>query len=306
MERSGSAPELTAGVALDGTSQWMGMRSELIERLRAALARLLRVRLAWLGLAVLAGLVCLAFAAGLISPYDPLYQSYQDVLQPPSPAHPFGTDDLGRDVLSRVIYGSRVSLEVGLISVAVALAGGVLVGLLAGYWTGRMDELLMRAMDAIAAFPSLVLALAITAALGMGIGNVMIATGIVYIPIFARLVRGLALSVRELDYVTAARGLGAGPAWTMVRHIWPNVTPPVIVQASLLVSSAIITEASLSFLGVGVRPPTPSWGSMLSQGYQYVELAPWLSIAPGLAIFLTVLGLNFLGDGLRTALDPHG
>ncbi|MFN8525940.1 MAG: ABC transporter permease [Chloroflexota bacterium] len=267
--------------------------------------RFLKVRGAGLGLAVLAVLVFMALTADFVSPRDPLYQDLLSILKAPSVDHPFGTDDLGRDILARIIHGSRVSLEVGLIAIGVAVIFGVSIGLVAGYVGGRLDDVLMRVMDAISAFPSLVLALAITAALGMGIGNAMIAIGIVYTPLFARLVRGQSLTVRELDYVLAARTIGAGAIRMMYKHIWPNVTAPIIVQASLSVSSAIITEASLSFLGVGVRPPTPSWGSTLSQGYSNLEIAPWMAIASGAAIFITVLGLNFLGDGLRTALDPR-
>jgi ABC-type dipeptide/oligopeptide/nickel transport system permease subunit len=192
-----------------------------------------------------------------------------------------------------------------LISIGVALLGGISIGLVSGYFGGRLDDLLMRVMDAVSAFPSLVLALAITAALGAGIANAMIAIGVVYTPLFARLVRSQALTIRELDYCLAARTIGASPLRMMAKHIWPNATAPIIVQASLSVSSAIIVEASLSFLGVGVLPPTASWGSVLSQGYQVLEIAPWMAISSGSAIFITVLGLNFLGDGLRTALDPR-
>jgi peptide/nickel transport system permease protein len=266
---------------------------------------LLRVRGAALGLGVLILVLVLAVGAERIAPHEPNLQTYVDVLQPPSAAYLFGTDDLGRDVLSRIIYGSRVSLEVGLISIGLALAAGVPLGLLSGYFGGLVDDALMRVMDAIFAFPALVLALAITAALGMGLGNAMIAIGLVQVPVFARLVRGQVLTIRERDYVAAAKLLGATPTRIMRDHIWPNVTAPVIVQSSLGVTTAIITEASLSFLGVGVRPPTPSWGSMLSQGYQYLETAPWLAAASGAAIFVTVLGLNFLGDGLRALLDPR-
>ena len=272
---------------------------------RQFLTRLLKVRGAGLGLGVLILLIVLAITAPIISPYSPVRQDLLETLQKPSAAHPFGTDDLGRDVLSRVIYGSRVSLQVGLISITVALIGGILVGLAAGYFGGLIDDILMRVMDAISAFPSLILALAITAALGAGIGNTMIAIGVVYTPLFARLVRSQALTIRELDYCLAARTLGAGALRMMFRHIWPNATAPIIVQASLSVSSAIIVEASLSFLGVGVLPPTPSWGSILNDGYKVLELAPWMAISAGGAIFITVLGLNFLGDGLRTALDPR-
>jgi peptide/nickel transport system permease protein len=198
-----------------------------------------------------------------------------------------------------------VSLEVGLISVAVSLVGGVPLGLTAGYLRGNVDEWLMRVMDAISAFPALVLALAITAALGTGIGNAMLAIGLVHVPLFARLARGQALTIRERDYVMAARALGASTSRIVRRHVWPNLTATIIVQASLAVTTAIITEASLSFLGLSIRPPTPSWGSMLSQGYQYLETAPWLAAASGAAIFITVLGLNFFGDGVRNALDPR-
>lgn len=265
----------------------------------------LRVRGALFGLLVLLVLLVLAAGADLLAPYNPTAQSYTDVLQSPSGQHLFGTDDLGRDILSRVMFGSRVSLEVGLISVLVALVGGVPLGLAAGYLRGAVDEWVMRIMDAISAFPALVLALAITAALGMGIGNAMLAIGLVHVPLFARLARGQALTIRERDYVLAARALGASGTRIVGRHVWPNLTSTIIVQASLAVTTAIITEASLSFLGLSVRPPTPSWGSMLSQGYQYLETAPWLAAASGAAIFITVLGLNFLGDGVRSALDPR-
>jgi peptide/nickel transport system permease protein len=276
-----------------------------LKRAWRRLDALLRVRGAALGLGVLIVLVVLAVGANVIAPHEPNLQTYVDVLQPPSATYLLGTDDLGRDVLSRIIHGSRVSLEVGLISIGLSLLGGVPLGLIAGYLGGRVDDVVMRVMDAIFAFPALVLALAITSALGMGIGNAMIAIGVVQVPVFARLVRGQVLSIRERDYVAAARLLGATPARIMRDHVWPNVTAPVIVQSSLGVTTAIITEASLSFLGVGVRPPTASWGSMLSQGYQYLETAPWLAAASGAAIFVTVLGLNFFGDGLRAMLDPR-
>lgn len=258
-----------------------------------------------IGLVILGAMVVLAVGAGVISPYDPNYQDYTAMLQPPSGQHLFGTDQVGRDVFSRVVYGTRISILVGVVAVGIALVTGVLIGLVAGLYGGWLDEVLMRVMDAIHAFPALVLALAITAVLGAGIGNVMIAIGIVYIPSYARLVRGQVLAVREEEYVVAAEVLGSPPRRLMFRHIWPNVTAPIIVQASLNASSAILTEASLSFLGLGVRPPTPSWGASLRAGYQYLSDAPWLSIFPGLAIFISVLGLNLLGDGLRQILDPR-
>ncbi len=293
---------------MDGAIGMQGASNRLAIRVPRAplvlLGRLLGVRLAGLGLAIVLGLLLLALTADVISPYDPFYQDYGAILQAPSLAHPMGTDNMGRDVLSRVIHGSRVSLEVGLVSVGLALVAGVVIGLLAGYWSGWVDEVLMRVIDAIWSFPALLLALAITAALGQSIGNAMIAIGVVYTPAFARLVRAQTLSVREREFVQAAWVIGASPVRIMIRHIWPNVTAPVIVQASLYVSFAIITEASLSFLGVGVRPPTAAWGSMLRDGYRYLDTALWLPFFPGLAIFLTVLGLNLLGDGLRVMLDP--
>lgn len=268
------------------------------------LRRLLRIRLAGPGLAVVLVMAFVALTADLLSPYDPLYQNYKTVRQPPSWHHPFGTDEVGRDVLSRVIHGSRVSLQAGLVAVGLAVVAGISIGLVSGYSRGLLDQVLMRVVDAIQAFPALILALAITAALGTGLTHAMIAIGVVYTPLFARLVRGQALTVRELDFVMAARVLGARPARIMVRHILPNVAGPLFVQASLAISTAIIAEASLSFLGVGVTPPTPSWGGMLRSAYTLVEIAPWLSFFPGAAIFVTVLAFNFLGDGMRELLDP--
>ncbi len=272
-----------------------------IRRLRGAL----KSRLAGVALLVVSLVTFGALFAGIISPYDPLRQDYSAYLQPPSRAHPLGTDNLGRDILARIMYGARVSLAVGVIAVGIAVALGAMIGLASGYVGGRVDDVLMRMVDAIWTFPSLVLALSLAAALGPGLDKVMIAVGIVYVPAFARLVRGQTLSVREREFVAAARALGANDLRMVLQHIWPNVTTPVIVQASLNVATAIITEASLSFLGVGVRPPAPSWGSMLKAGYQYMEVAPWMSIFPGLAIFVTVLAFNMAGDGLREAVDPR-
>jgi peptide/nickel transport system permease protein len=264
-----------------------------------------RTRLAapafWLLVVVVLG----AVFADFLSPYTAVEQDYTVFLTPPSRAHPMGTDELGRDVLSRLIYGSRISLEVGVIAVGVATILGVTWGLAAGYGGGRMDNILMRVIDGIQAFPSLILALAIAAALGPSITNVMIAVGLVGTPTFARLTRAQVLSIKEREYVLAAQVGGASHLRIVLQHIWPNSTSPIIVQATLQIAAAIITEAGLSFLGVGATPPTPSWGGMLRSGYQYLSVAPWLSIFPGLAIFLVVLSFNFLGDGLRVALDPH-
>ena len=279
----------------------LGRRGDLATFIR----RVLRTRGAGFGLAVTALTVLLALTADLVSPYSPATQDYTAILSPPTWQHPMGTDNLGRDTLSRIIYGTRVSIQAGLVSVGFAAVFGTLMGLAAGYWRGWVDDLLMRLCDALWSFPGLVLALAIAAALGPGLGNAMLAIGIVFTPVFARLVRGSALSVRERDFVLAARVLGAGDPRIMWQHVLPNVLAPVIVQGSLLVALAIIVESTLSFLGLGVQPPEPSWGSMLKAASQYMQVAPWLSFFPGLAIFVSVLGLNLLGDGLRRALDPR-
>lgn len=269
------------------------------------LRRVLRTRGAGFGLVVTLLTVLLAVTADLISPYSPATQDYTAIMSPPSLQHWLGTDNLGRDTLTRIIYGTRVSILAGLVSVGFAAIVGTLMGLLAGYWRGWVDDLLMRLADALWSFPGIVLALAIAAALGPGLVNAMIAIGVVFTPVFARLVRGSALSVRERDFVLAARVLGADDARIMRLHILPNVMAPVIVQGSLMVALAIIVEATLSFLGLGVQPPEPSWGSMLKAASQYMQVSPWLSFFPGLAIFVTVLGLNLLGDGFRRALDPR-
>ncbi len=272
---------------------------------RSWVGRLLQSRLALPAAIVLLAMIGCALFANVLAPYDPLYQDYDSVLTPPSRAHVMGTDDLGRDVVSRIIYSARVSMSVGLVAVGIALVIGVPIGLLAAYNGGWLDDTLMRVMDAISSFPALLLALGITVALRPGLINVMIAISVVYIPAFARLSRGEALSTREREFVTAARVLGARPARLIAWHIWPNVTAPIIVLASLRVASAIVTEASLSFLGAGVPPPTPSWGLMLKASYQYTETSPWLALFPGLAIFITVFATNIFGDALRSALDPR-
>ncbi|MGI9146554.1 MAG: ABC transporter permease [Chloroflexota bacterium] len=273
--------------------------------IRRFFRQLLATRLVPAGMLVLGVVLFCAVFADLISPYPPNLQDYTQLTMPPSSRHLLGTDDIGRDVLSRVIYGSRVSLQVGMIAVGIALTFGVSFGLAAGYLGGPAGTLIMRLMDSIQAFPSLILALAITAALGPSIGNAMIAIGITTMPLIARLTRGQTLSVREREYVTASRVLGASSVRIIVRHVFPNITSPIIVQATLLVAGAIVTEAALSFLGVGARPPTATWGSMLRSGSQLLEAAPWLAFAPGIAIFATVLAFNLIGDGLRRALDPR-
>ena len=273
--------------------------------LRAVLTRALQTRGAGFGLVVVALVLFVALSADVIAPYNPDQAQQAGVLTAPALAHWLGTDQLGRDVLSRIIHGTRTSVQAGVVSVGFALLAGVSIGLLAGYHGGWIDDVLVLLVDALWSFPILVLALAIAASLGPGLTNAMLAIGVVFTPIFARLVRGQTLSVRERDFVVAARALGAGPRRIMLRHIWPNVTAPIIVQTSLLVASAIVVEAALSFLGLGIEPPTSSWGSMLKAGYQYMQQAPWLSFAPGTAIFVTVLAFNLLGDGLRRGLDPR-
>jgi peptide/nickel transport system permease protein len=268
--------------------------------------RLMRTRLAPVGVVVVLLLILTAIFAPLIAPYQPQQQIFADALSGPSRSHWFGTDQLGRDTFSRVVYGSRVSIQVGIIAVGISLLIGTVLGLISGYaGVSIIDSIIMRLMDALLAFPALVLALAITAALGPSLTNVMIAIGIVGIPIYARLVRGQVLSVREREYIEAARTIGVPDTRIMWRHILPNVTAPLIVQASIGVAIAILAEASLSFLGLGVQPPTPSWGGMIAVGKDWLGQAPWMAFAPGVAIFVTVLAFNFLGDGIRDALDPH-
>lgn len=268
--------------------------------------RVLRVRLAPLAIGILSAFVLVAIFANVIQRYDPITdQSYSEANEGPSLAHWLGTDYLGRDMWSRLVHGSRISLFVGLISVGVGLTFGVSIGVTAGFVGGWLDAFLMRITESVWTFPSLMLALAITSVLGRGLVPSMIAIGIVGIPYFARLSRASTLTARELDYVLAARALGSPTVRILTHHILPNIAAPLIVQASLGLGTAIITEASLSFLGVGVQAPTPSWGLELRTGYQYLELNPAVAIFPGLAIFMTVLAFNFLGDALRTALDPR-
>ena len=269
------------------------------------LRRAARARLAPLGAAVLLVALAVALFAPLVAPYDPLKQDLGNTLAPPGRAHLLGTDNVGRDVLSRVIWGTRVSLLAGFVSVAMAALAGGLLGLLAGYAGGRIDGLVMRLMDAVLSFPPLVLALALGAVLGAGLGGVLIALAVVYTPTFARLMRGQVLAIRTREYVEAARALGAAD-WSIAwRHVLPNVATPLVVQASLSVAYAILAEAALSFLGLGIQPPAASWGSMINAGRGYLQQAPWIVFGPGSALFVTVLGLNFVGDAIRDALDPR-
>jgi peptide/nickel transport system permease protein len=259
-----------------------------------------------LGGVVVALLVLVAIFAPVLVPYDPIEVDPGQSLEAPSLKHWLGTDDLGRDVLSRVILGSRISLSVGLISVSIGLVVGVSMGLAAGYFGGPVDLLAMRVIDALLAFPALLLAISITAALGPQLWNAMIAIGVVAIPAYTRLTRAQVLSVREREYVTATRALGASSWRIVVRHILPNISNSLVVQASLSTAFAILAEASLSFLGLGSQPPTPSWGQDINYSQRYLtNMMWWMSAGPGVAIFLAVLSFNFLGDALRDALDPH-
>lgn len=266
--------------------------------------RLRRNRLAMLGGIALVGFLVMAALAPILAPYDPLEQALYNRLAPPSLSHPFGTDDFGRDILSRVIYGSRISLRIGVVAVMIALVIGTVIGLTAGYWGGLLDQGLMRAMDLLLAFPSILLAIGIVAVLGPGLENAMLAIGIVAVPQYARLVRASALSVREMDYVQAARALGASDWRILFVAVLPNCLTPLIVQATLGLATAILDAAGLSFLGLGAQPPTPEWGAMLSHGRELIMRAPWVLTFPGLAIFVLVLAFNLFGDGVRDALDP--
>jgi peptide/nickel transport system permease protein len=272
---------------------------------RRAWRRLVRRRGAMVGLAVVVFFVLIAVAAPFISPYDPVATSWSAVRKAPSAQYWFGTDEIGRDVLSRVIWGARASLLAGLVSVSISMLLGVPIGLLAAYVGGWTDGVISRFTDAMLAVPFLILAIALAAFLGPSLTNAMIAIGVSATPVFIRLTRAQVLAVKVEDFVEAARAVG-NPHWRIaLRHILPNVLPPLIVQATLSIAAAVIAEASLSFLGLGQQPPAPSWGSMLNTAKNFVDNAPWMAIWPGLSIFLLVLSFNLLGDGLRDALDPR-
>ncbi|WP_419898145.1 ABC transporter permease [Roseomonas sp. USHLN139] len=272
---------------------------------RRALRRFARHRLAMLGLAIVLVFVLVALLAPLIAPYDPIATSWSRIRKPPSGAFWFGTDENGRDVLSRVIWGARASLMAGIVSVAAAIGLGVPFGLWAGLAGGWVDAVISRVADAMLSVPFLILAIALAAFLGPALENAMLAIAISATPIFVRLARGMALEAKAADWVEAARALGNPPWRTALRHVLPNIVPPLLVQGTLAIAEAIIAEASLSFLGLGQQPPSPSWGSMLNAAQRFLTQAPWMAIYPGLAIFLVVLAFNLVGDGLRDALDPR-
>jgi len=268
--------------------------------------RFMRNRLALVGALIIAGMVVCALLAPWLAPYDPLNQDLEHVLEAESGAHLMGTDDIGRDVLSRIIYGARISLQASIYAVGVAFLLGVPIGLLSGYYRGFWDEwVVMRVVDALQAFPFLILSLALAATLGAGFGNAMIAIGIGFTPAFIRIVRAQVMTVANQEFVQAARAVGMKDVRIILRHILPNSLAPLLVQTTLAMASAILAEASLSFLGLGAQPPTASWGQMLSVAQGYISLAPWLAYWPGIAIFLAVLGFNLVGDGVREALDPR-
>ncbi len=267
--------------------------------------QLLKNRRAVVGGIVLFVIIFLAIFAPYVTPYDPVKQNIRNRLQGPSREHIFGTDQFGRDTYTRVVYGARLSLRVGFSSILIAIVVGCLLGLVAGFYGGLLDNIIMRFVDILMALPGFLLALAIVAALGPGLDNVIIAIGISYIPSFARLMRSSVLTIRELDYVSAAEAIGSSDARMIFRHILPNSLNPIIVMATLSLAGAILSAAGLSFLGMGAQPPTPEWGSMISAARPFIRVSHWAVTIPGLAIFTTVLCLNLVGDGLRDALDPR-
>ena len=290
-----------AGETLRERYERAGAGGELADLWR----RLRRNRAAMAGAGIVALFVLLALLAPALVPFSPIQGELGDRLQAPNPTHWLGTDELGRDVLSRIIYGARISLQIQVVAVLLALVVGVTLGAVGGYLGGRMDNLIMRAMDVLLAFPSIFLALGIIAALGTGLVNLMIAAGISSIPAFARIVRGSVLSLKEREFVEAARALGAGGGRVLCRHLLPNCLAPIIVQATLRMATVLLTASGLSFLGLGVQPPTPEWGAMLSNARSYLIVAPHVATIPGLAIMVVVVGFNLFGDALRDTLDPR-
>ncbi|GDX69493.1 diguanylate cyclase [Chloroflexota bacterium] len=288
----------------------VGMRGPLVVRKRRtpltdAWARLRRDQAALVGFGLLFTMILLAIAAPLVATHDPLDQELLKRLKPPSAEFWFGTDDLGRDVFSRILYGGRISLRVGITAVIMGTTIGAFLGSVAGYAGGWVDSVISRAMEIVLAFPGTLLAIAVVAARGPGLENTLLAVGLVSVPVYARLMRGSVLSLREREFVTAARCLGASDRRILFQHILPNGLTPLIVQATLGIAGAIVEAAALGFLGLGAQPPAPEWGAMLTDGRNFLLNAPWAMIFPGLAIMMTVLGFNLFGDGLRDALDPQ-
>jgi ABC-type dipeptide/oligopeptide/nickel transport system permease subunit len=271
----------------------------------AVIGRLGRSRTAVAGLAILLLMLAAAALAGVILPYNPDTADLTATLHAPTLAHPFGTDQLGRDILTRVVYGGRISLVIGVLAVAISGAIGVPLGVLSGYYAGPVDAVIQRIVDVMLAFPGLLLALTLISVLGVGLTNVVISVGIASVPVYVRLVRGVTLSIRQLTYVESARATGLRDHLIMFRHVLPNAAAPIVVQSSLQLGAAILTAAGLGFLGLGVTPPTPEWGTMLGEAITYLLTSWFIALFPGLAIFTAVMAFNLLGDGLRDALDPR-
>lgn len=268
--------------------------------------KFLRTGLGLIGAIIILSMVIVAIFSEQIAPFDPNFQNYEAILQEPGGEYLFGTDDLGRDIFSRIVYGAQISIKAALISVGIAILIGVPIGLFAGFYGGFWDEwVVMRGVDAMQAFPFLILALAIAAVLGSGFGNAMLAIGIGFAPAFVRITRGQVLSLRNMEYIQAAKSVGVKDIRIIFGHILPNAISPIIIQSTLAMASGILAEASLSYLGLGVQPPTPSWGSMLNQAQSLMTVAPYTTFYPGMAIFVVVLGFNLLGDGLQQYLDPR-
>lgn len=284
---------------------FLSVSSRIDRARRSWAAKLLRKPGAVAGVVIVLVAVLTAILAPWIAPHPPTKIYYEAVQAPPSWQHPFGTDQLGRDVLSRVIYGARISMTVGVIVVAIGLSFGTLLGLLAGYYQGWVDQVVMRVMEILLAFPEILLAIAIVAILGPDLNNTMIAVGISVIPVYALTVRSSVLSILEREYIQAARALGASNLWIIFHHVLPNVASPILVVATVNVGVAILVAAGLSYVGLGAQPPTPEWGSMLSQARDYLQTSWWIATFPGLAITLVVLGFNLLGDALRDLIDPR-
>ncbi len=271
----------------------------------AVIGRFSRSRTAVAGLIVLVVMLIGAALAGVILPYNPDTADFNATLHPPTPAHPFGTDQLGRDILTRVAYGGRISLVIGALAVGISGAIGVPLGILSGYYGGFADAMIQRIVDVMLAFPGFLLALTLISILGVGLTNVVISVGIASVPVYVRLVRGVTLSIRQLTYIESARATGLRDRVIMFRHVLPNAAAPVVVQSSLQLGAAILTAAGLGFLGLGVTPPTPEWGTMLGEAVTYLLTSWYIALFPGLAIFVAVMAFNLLGDGLRDALDPR-
>lgn len=295
---TGEATPATVSSALAATPARSARRTSIWQSIR-------RQRLAMTGAVIVAFFALVALIGPSVAPFGPTEQFIDDRLQPPSETYLLGTDEFGRDIYSRLLYGARISFQVGAIAVGIAGALGILLGLIAGYAGGWVDNILTLLMDILFAFPAILLAIAIISLLGNNLTNAMVAIAIVYTPTFMRVVRGATLTVRHTAYVESAVALGASTPRILAAHVFPNITAPLIVLASLNFAFAVLAEASLAFLGLGNKPPAPSWGSMVSASYGFLQLAPWAAIVPGVAIALAVLGFNLLGDGLRDALDPR-